>query len=72
MQTLQKISTKNGDIADALARTYYGQEASVVDLYNDNPHLIKHGAVLRGGLDIVVPRQTIENTAPSVVKIRLW
>jgi len=61
--------TKDGDVADAIAKDHLGSEALVVDLFAANPGLAALGPVLPAGIDVTLPDVAPATSAP---RVRLW
>lgn len=63
--------TKDGDVVDWVAWSYYGtQDNRTAELvYEANPGLADRGAVLPAGIEIILPDITPPTTTQGV---RLW
>ena len=65
------ITTKDGDMIDALAYRHYGAEGHLPAVLEANPHLAQYGPVLPAGVVISFP-EIAAPSAPTRATIRLW
>ncbi|MGR3435285.1 MAG: tail protein X [Shimia sp.] len=61
--------TIDGDMVDAICHAHYGNTDAVEAVLEANPGLAGQGAVLQGGLLIVLPEIV---ASPVAQPIRLW
>jgi len=62
--------TKQGDVLDAIVHKYYeGQPGALEQVLDANEGLVKYGAILPAGLEVVLPELP---APPAQVSVTLW